>query len=144
MSTSNAASNDGSLTTVDTPENIKSKPLTPDNNMDNLLKLDMSPITSLKDGKQIRIPKNPNFSRKDVVNAFQSAFELVGGVPRLAIWADSNYTEFTKLYARLLPSQSNSALGEANVLRIEMAISPSALDDLPVHMQPVEKDVTPR
>lgn len=92
--------------------------------------LDMEPIKALKEGKTIRVPKNPHFTRKDVVQSFQSAFELVGGVPRLALWAHENYTDFAKLYARLLPSQSSSALGEANVLRIELAVKPGPLDEV--------------
>jgi hypothetical protein len=86
-------------------------------------------LQALQAGQTIRIPKNPHFTRKDVVQAFQTAFELVGGVPRLAIWANENYTDFVKLYARLLPSQASSSLGESNVLRIEMAIKPGALDE---------------
>ena len=73
------------------------------------LYLDMEPLQSIANGKSIRVPRNPHFTRKDVVLAFQTAFELTGGVPRLAIWANDNYTEFTKLYARLLPSQASSA-----------------------------------
>ena len=42
-------------------------------------------------------------SRKKVENAFLNAFELIGGVSRLALWADQNPTEFYRLYARLLP-----------------------------------------
>jgi hypothetical protein len=41
--------------------------------------------------------------RKHVERAFLNAFELIGGVPRLVMWADQNPTEFFKLYARLLP-----------------------------------------
>ena len=93
------------------------------------LYLNMEPLQRIADGKAIRVPKNPHFSRKDVVSAFQSSFELVGGIPRLALWANDNYSEFAKLYARLLPSQASSSLGEANVLRIEMAIKPGPLDE---------------
>lgn len=94
-----------------------------------LLYLDMEPLNHIANGGTIRIPRNPHFTRKDVVHAFQTAFELVGGVPRLALWANDNYTEFTKLYARLLPSQSANALGESNKLVIEMRIPHSPLDD---------------
>ena len=100
------------------------------------LSLDMEPLVSLSNGKTIRVPKNPHFTRKDVVQAFQSAFELIGGVPRLALWANDNQSDFFKLYARLLPAQSSSALGEANVLRIEMSIARSPLDE-----QEVPKEV---
>ncbi len=125
MTDSTVKSSDGTSSTSPTVESE----LIPAEEKHTELFLDMSPLTHLQEGKQIRVPKNPHFTRKDVVNAFQQAFELTGGVPRLAIWANDNYTEFTKLYARLLPSQSNSALGEANVLRIEMAVRPGALDE---------------
>jgi hypothetical protein len=90
--------------------------------------MDMEPLHHIANGKTIRVPKNPNFTRKDVVDAFSSAFQLIGGVPRLALWANDNESDFFKLYARLLPSQSSSALGEANTLKIEMAIKPGPLD----------------
>lgn len=35
--------------------------------------------------------------------AFQKAFDLVGGVESLAEWAKENKTEFYKLYGRLIP-----------------------------------------
>ena len=95
----------------------------------NLLYLDMQPLAALSEGKTIRVPRNPQFSRKEVVQAFQSAFELIGGVPRLALWGNDNPNEFYKLYGKLLPSSNSSALGESAKLIIEMAIKPGALDN---------------
>jgi len=40
--------------------------------------------------------------RKRVEKAFLTAFELIGGVPRLVLWADQNPTEFYKLYGRMI------------------------------------------
>jgi len=37
-------------------------------------------------------------------DAFQSAFDLIGGIPRLALWADKNPTAFFGLYSKLIPS----------------------------------------
>lgn len=37
-------------------------------------------------------------------DAFQSAFDLIGGIPRLALWADKNPTAFFSLYSKLIPS----------------------------------------
>ena len=37
-------------------------------------------------------------------DAFQHAFDLIGGVPRLALWADKNPTAFFSLYSKLIPS----------------------------------------
>ena len=63
-----------------------------------------------------------------MVQAFQTAFELIGGVPRLALWGNENPNEFYKLYGKLLPSSNSSALGEQSKLVIEMAIKPGGLD----------------
>ncbi len=35
--------------------------------------------------------------------AFQSAFEVIGGVTRLALWADKNPDKFYPLFARMIP-----------------------------------------
>jgi len=35
--------------------------------------------------------------------AFQSAFDIIGGVPRLALWADRNPDKFYPLLARMIP-----------------------------------------
>lgn len=96
------------------------------------LYLNMEPLQRIASGKTLRVPKNPHFTRKDVVNSFQQAFELIGGVPRLALWANENQTEFYKLYSRLLPSQASSALGESNIVRIEMSVPRSPLDEVEV------------
>jgi hypothetical protein len=57
---------------------------------------------------RIQVPKNPTFSRKDVVSAFATAFEMIGGVPRLALWANENPTDFYKLFGKLLPSATQA------------------------------------
>lgn len=36
--------------------------------------------------------------------AFEQAFELIGGVPRLALWADRNPSKFYAMYSKLVPS----------------------------------------
>ena len=53
----------------------------------------------------IRKGRNP-YSRQSVKENFESAFQLIGGVPRLALWADKNPTQFFTLYAKLLPAAS--------------------------------------
>tara|TARA_R110002167_G_scaffold312070_6_gene517793 strand:- start:330 stop:686 length:357 start_codon:yes stop_codon:yes gene_type:complete len=77
--------------------------------------------------KKLGIPKGGP-SRKEVVMAFESAFHLVGGVPRLALWAHEHPGEFYKLYGRLLPSQSSEALGESNEMTIRHVIPRGVLD----------------
>jgi hypothetical protein len=56
---------------------------------------------------RISVPRE--VKRQRVVNAFHDAFELIGGVPRLAHWADTHPTDFFKLYARLLPAEASKA-----------------------------------
>jgi len=119
----------GTESTSPTQENTESTTTTPEEPTEKELFLDLEPLKRLSKGENIRVPRNQHFTRKDVVHAFQSAFELIGGVPRLAMWANQNETEFFKLYSRLLPSQASSALGESNVMRIEMAIKPGPLDE---------------
>lgn len=46
-------------------------------------------------------------SRKQIAASIMECFELVGGVPRLAIWANDpeNYGEFLKLWIKALPKE---------------------------------------
>lgn len=49
--------------------------------------------------------KTPKSLRSQkAADAFQSAFDLIGGVPRLALWADKNPSAFFALYSKLIPS----------------------------------------
>jgi len=50
-----------------------------------------------------RLPKG--FKKTRLVEAFEESFELIGGVPRLAMWANQNPGAFYKLYARIQPQQ---------------------------------------
>jgi len=52
---------------------------------------------------------------------------MIGGVPRLAVWADQNPTDFFKLYGRLLPASSTAELDGPQELLIKMAFAPKAL-----------------
>lgn len=52
------------------------------------------------------------WSRKQIEQAFIETFEMVGGVPRLAIWAnqEENYKDFLMLLMRLAPKDTGAAL----------------------------------
>jgi hypothetical protein len=71
--------------------------------------------------------KRDGFNRSDVVDALHRAFHMVGGVQRLAIWANSNYGDFVKVYAKLLPSTSIN-IGDNAKVTIVHSIPPTALD----------------
>ena len=55
------------------------------------------------DGGAAEFLPRRELSRSDVVYAFQACFDNIGGVPRMAVWAEENPGDFFKLYARLLP-----------------------------------------
>jgi hypothetical protein len=70
-------------------------------------------------------PVPRSVGRKNVERAFHTAFELIGGVPRFALWADQQPTEFYKLYSRMLPQEMN-----ANVdATLKMVLPRTALDE---------------
>ena len=50
--------------------------------------------------------------------AVKSVFELIGGVPRMALWADQNPTDFYRLFAKLIPSQITGDGGGPVTFRI--------------------------
>jgi len=62
--------------------------------------------------------------RADVVAAFSSAFQMVGGVSRLALWADNHPTDFFKLYARLLPSAASDEMNAQGKIVVIHALPP--------------------
>lgn len=59
--------------------------------------------------RQLAKMQNPNvqrmFSPRQIQDAFLETFELVGGVPRLALWANDpkNYGDFVRLLIQLSP-----------------------------------------
>ena len=74
--------------------------------------------------------KEDGFSRTDVVNAFQDAFRMIGGVQRMALWAHANPDKFYPLYSKLLPSTAITIGDNAQVV-IQHAIPPGPLDQHP-------------
>lgn len=73
-------------------------------------------LHSSKLPKQLRTAK--------AAEAMQQAFELIGGVPRLALWADRNPDKFYPLFARMIPQTVAPVLPEQHV-------SKHKLDDMP-------------
>lgn len=56
--------------------------------------------------RNFKIPRS--VSRKNLEQAFLTSFELIGGVPRLALWADQNPTQFYGLLSKLFPQHVES------------------------------------
>lgn len=70
------------------------------------------------------------FTRRDVVDALQSAFVMIGGVQRFALWANANPDKFYPLYARMLPSTTIN-IGEGSNVQIVHTLAPTELDRHP-------------
>jgi len=90
-------------------------------------------LTSIAEGDtkipQLRREKD-GFNRSDVANAFQNAFVMIGGISRLAMWANKNPDKFYPLYSKLMPSTAISIGDNAQVI-IQHAIPPGDLDAHP-------------
>ena len=70
------------------------------------------------------------WSRKQIQNAFQETFELIGGVPRLAIWANepNNYGKFLELLMKLAPKDTGRDLA-GQILEYRSNVPHSPLND---------------
>lgn len=76
----------------------------------------------------VRLPKS-QFSRQKVLDALNEAFELIGGVPRLAIWGHENPTEFYKLWGKTIPAATQMQVsGQLGTYMLRPALPPSPLD----------------
>lgn len=75
-----------------------------------------------------RIRRQRGLTRGDVIQTFNLAFELIGGTPRLALWADANQTEFYKIYGRLLPSSNSQELDGPQEMIVKHVLAPPNYD----------------
>lgn len=65
-----------------------------------------------------RQPGSPNKTTVQAREAFQAAFEGIGGVEKLTTWADENPTEFYKHFARLIPIDVNQKSDGSLVIKV--------------------------
>jgi hypothetical protein len=77
-----------------------------------------------------RVPRK-GANRDRFLQAMTEAFEIVGGVPRLALWADRNYGEFAKILGKQVPGLVQNAINVKTTgpVTIVSAIPASFLDD---------------
>lgn len=85
--------------------------------------------------RRLSIPRSNQFSRNDVMQAFQDSFELIGGVPRLAAWAHEHPSKFYNLYSKLFPSSASKQVTHDGVIQIQAALQPTTLDAPPAPHQ---------
>lgn len=85
------------------------------------------------------------YSRKDMEQGFLECFELIGGVPRLAIWANEsgNYGEFLRLLMKFAPKEAGEK-GAGAVINFLSSIPDSSLNtpqpDL-IECEPVDESM---
>jgi len=64
--------------------------------------------------------------RSRIAEQYDDAFELIGGVPRLALWGHEDPGSFYKLHARLIPTEQKQE--HSGEIRIVGFVQPTALD----------------
>lgn len=65
-----------------------------------------------------RAKGQPNKLNLAAREAFQFAFDSIGGAERLAAWAEENQTDFYKIYGRLIPVQATLANPDGSPLQL--------------------------
>jgi len=68
-------------------------------------------------------------TRAEIERNFLEVFELVGGVPRLAMWANNeqNYGEFIKIVAKMLPKEA--LINDGMPMVYQSMVPPSQLNN---------------
>lgn len=77
------------------------------------------------------INKKPKRASRNtrLLDAIQETFEVIGGVPRMALWADGNPGEFYKLLAKQIPGMVQQLnFNGPTQINIVPALPRSALD----------------
>jgi len=64
------------------------------------------------------------FRTSRAAEAFQHAFDLIGGVPRLAIWADRNPDKFYAIFGRMIPQTIGPVIPQAKPIDVEDVPNP--------------------
>lgn len=70
-----------------------------------------------------------NVYRARVAQSVVNVYEKLGGEARMAEWADQNYTDFMKIYAKLLPPPTQPLEPEDNTRKIKHILPRTKLDD---------------
>lgn len=80
------------------------------------------------------LPPSHTFKMRDrrtVELVHHAVFELLGGVPAMALWASTNPTEFYKMYSRLLPPEKMAQTNTQIVINSPLATN--ALDSVTIN-----------
>lgn len=91
---------------------------------------DTNALTPIADAPKsvLRFSRSSNVTRQDVVNAFTDAFQMIGGVDRLALWADSDPASFFKIFGKLLPPSASDLLDGKKEFVVRHILPPPNLE----------------
>ncbi len=89
-----------------------------------------------KSCKMVSQAPRKKFEREKFLAAMDEAFELIGGVPRLAIWADQNPTEFYRLMGKTIPQANMLDIVGKMQMQILPALGRSPLDGDAIDITP--------
>jgi hypothetical protein len=97
-------------------------------------------LTERQRRKDARTGVERIWSNRQIQNAFIESFELVGGIPRLCLWANdpNNYETFLKLLVQIAPKGAAAMLGEMGGQILEYR---SLVPQSPLNRQKPEEDV---
>lgn len=79
------------------------------------------------DPKVTKITKK-EMGRQFVIDSFNEAFYMIGGVQRFALWAHENPSEFYKLWGKQLPSGAQVDVNASGEIIFKHVLPPSKLD----------------
>jgi len=79
--------------------------------------------------RSIQNPPRKRFDRLMFLDAMAEAYEQIGGVRRLTLWADKNTTEFYRLFKATIPQAQLLEIQGKMQMQILPALGPSPLDD---------------
>ena len=75
----------------------------------------------------LSIPRG--LDRNQLKQAFEDAFQLLGGVPRLVLWGDQNYGDFIKIFGRMLPTSAKAEIEHSGGIVVNHVLRKGALDE---------------
>lgn len=79
--------------------------------------------------RSIQNPPRKKFDRSLFLDSMIEAFEQIGGVRRLTLWADKNPTEFYRLLKATIPQAQLLDIQGKFQMQILPALAPSPLDE---------------
>lgn len=105
---------------------------------DQLYSEQMHEILSAEGQKARAVMQAPRrkFDRQRFLDAMSEAFEQIGGVARLTIWADKNPTEFYRLMKATIPQAQLLDIQGRMSMQILPALGPSPLDEDVIDVTP--------